>query len=306
MRPSIALLFLLLPMTALAQDDAPSLTDIDYDLFDQPAHESNKVSGAMDKVATGAKPNQHINIRHDGGSITVMCMDTDQVTARIAYEIEATDLYAAEYYRDHIGLSVWRHSVNVSVPVPNSRLKRADVALTVRVPQEAVLSINAEKGWTQAVSCNGVVSMYAGRGDAYLKGAPPSFSVTSERGTATVEITEGQITAPSTVTAHKGAVALTMPERQDLSVFARGSSVYVQGHTKPLPAQAPPAPPAEPPPPPAPPAEGQAAPPAPPAPPAEPPPPPPPVYAPEWSGKLGEGGVSLKLIAQDEIRVELE
>ncbi len=284
-------LFLLCPVPAAAQDDAPSLTDIDYDLFDQPKHESNKVSGTLDKVATGVPPSQRINIRHDGGSVTVMCMETDQVTARIDYAIEATDLYAAEYYRDHIGLSVWRHAVTVSVPVPNSRLKRADVALTLRVPKQAILSINAEKGWAQAVSCDGVVSMYAGRGDAFLKGAPPSFSVTSERGSATVEVTEGQILQPSTVTAHEGSVALTLPEAQNLSVFARGSSVYVQGHTKPLPVQAPAAS--------APITEGQ-------VPPAEPLAPPPPVYAPEWSGKLGKGGASLKLLAGDEIRVELE
>lgn len=180
------------------------------------------------KVATNAS----ISVSIPVGTAAVYCTDTEQIDARVLYDLAGPDGPALKAYGDSLRASATggsSGSVRISSGTRPSSMKSANITVSINVPKSAKLTINATGGALKVVGCAGSVTATVSKQGAYVSGPLKAFNVTVADGDATVEMDEdAKIAGNSAISAAKGNVSLIMPLIEDLKFDARGASVNVQ------------------------------------------------------------------------------
>ncbi len=230
MRP--ALLTLLLALTpAWGQDDEDGggggLLDLDMDFDLSDSNKTVTFQGDFSQKAAGVAKDQSVKITHNGGNITVRCTDTPDIVSRVVYTVDGQDEASAKAFGGGVRMSTNKTWINVITPYKGSKIRRAEVNLTVTVPSRAVVTANTSGGWVQAIGCDGYVTMSAGKGGAYAEGELDGFRVTARDGDAKVVVSGGKISKSSAITASQGKVELEWPSGQSARIAAKGASVSI-------------------------------------------------------------------------------
>lgn len=227
-----ALLALILSLSpAWAQEDTDAggggLLDLDMDIDLSDDNKTVTFQGDFSQRAAGVAKNQSIKITHNGGNITVRCSDTPDIVSRVVYSVDGQDEASAKAFGGGVKMSTNRSWINVITPYKGSKIRRAEVNLTVTVPTDAVVTANTSGGWVQAIGCDGYVTMSAGKGGAYADGELDGFAVIAREGDAKVVVSGGKITKNSSISASRGKVDLEWPAGQSARISAKGSDVKI-------------------------------------------------------------------------------
>lgn len=227
-----ALFTLILALTpAWGQEDEEEeglgLLDLDMDIDLSDDSKSVTFQGDFSQRAADAAKNQTIKITHNGGNITVRCSDTPEIVSRVVYTVDGQDEASARAFGGGVKMSTNKSWINVITPYKGSKIRRAEVNLTVTVPTDAVVTANTTGGWVQAIGCNGYVTISAGKGGAYADGELDGFRINARDGDAKVVVSDGKISQNSSITASRGKVDLEWPAGQSARISAKGSDVSI-------------------------------------------------------------------------------
>lgn len=210
----------LLITLAFAQD--PAVNTIAYD-------------GGNSGSAPNYKKGKPITVSHSGGNVAVRCMETEQLTARVQYQVEGTAEGPMETFGKGIGLSVFGDAngggARTRVPSKPSAVIGYSVDLTVNVPKgvSAITVSQTGPGWVQVLDCSGTVKVTGGGGGAYVSGAFTGGSVTASGGDVKFVTDPGTVLkAATTVSAPGGNLVVTLPSAQGGKLTAKGGEVSVQ------------------------------------------------------------------------------
>lgn len=249
----LALFTLLALPLAYAQDDGSSgsagssepsgsggdlnIDDLMKDINLGPEGAANEVTyeGRLSSTAPGYVAGKNVTISHTGGTIAIRCMDAPGITARLGYTVFGTNKTNMENFGKAIGLSTGGDAnggwVRTRIPSKGSGVNRADIPLTVNLPQEARITVTGGAGWVQVIDCKGTVKSTNGDGGAYVSGTYTNVSVSAGKGDVKVELTDqSQLSGVNAVSAPGGAAVLRLPLSYMGKLMAKGSEVTV-AHT---------------------------------------------------------------------------
>lgn len=175
-----------------------------------------------------------VTITHSSGNLSVRCMDTDKLSARLAYIVYGTSEGPMETMGKGIGLAVWGDATGggakTKVPSKPSGVSKAEVTLTVNVPMgtTAVTISETGPGWVQVVDCDGNVKVTAGAGGAYVSGQLTGATVTATGGDVKV-VQNGDAVFKNTtaVSAPAGNVELQLAPAQGGKITVKATEVTV-------------------------------------------------------------------------------
>ena len=240
MRRTLAALALVLSLPVLAQDEpAEESSGLDMDalmkdinLGAEGAAAEVSYEGRLSSAAPGYAKGKPVAITHTGGTIAIRCMDTEGITARLGYTIYGTNKTNMENFGKGIGLSSWGDAngggVKTRVPSKGSGVSRADIPLTVNLPQDAKITVTGGAGWVQIIDCNGTVKSTNGDGGAYVSGTYTNVVVSASKGDVKVELTDASaLTGTNSVSAAGGNAVLRLPLSYGGKFTAKGTNVSV-------------------------------------------------------------------------------
>lgn len=213
-------LLLLASLSAHAQDLVP---EISYE-------------GSLSQSAAGYVAGKPVSVTHNGGNISVRCMDTPNLSARLKYVVFGTQEGPMESMGNGIGLAASGDSkggrVSTRVPSKPSGVKRADIELTVNIPSgtSALTVSQTGDGWVQVLGCGGNVKVSAGKGGAYVSGGLTQATVGASGGDVKV-VQEGDtvFTGATTLTSFAGNATLELSTAQGGKLKASGTEVSYSG-----------------------------------------------------------------------------
>jgi len=175
-----------------------------------------------------------VSITHSSGNLSVRCMDTDKLSARLAYIVYGTSEGPMESMGKGIGLAVWGDSTGggakTKVPSKPSGVSKADVTLTVNVPMgtTAVSITETGPGWVQVIDCDGNVKVTAGAGGAYVSGQLTGATVTAIGGDVkVVQNGDSVFKNTTTISAPAGNVEVQLAPAQGGKLTAKAAEVTV-------------------------------------------------------------------------------
>ncbi len=176
-----------------------------------------------------------VSITHSGGNLSVRCMETQGISARVQFTVRGTDKGAMQSFGDGVKMAVSGDanggSVKTAIPSRGRGISFTDVVLTVSLPKgTSALSIShSGSGWVEVFGCAGNLKLTSGAGGAYASGAFTSVNLTASGGSATVEQEKDVLwTGTSTISAPGGAITLTFASAQGGKFSAAAAEVSVQ------------------------------------------------------------------------------
>ena len=215
------MLLLALAHLALADDGDPIVGEITYE-------------GGNSATAANYVRGKPVTITHSSGNLTVRCMDTDKLSARLQYTVYGSQEGAMQTMGNGIGLAVWGDSasggVKTRVPSKPSGVRTAEVTLTVNVPKGANSVTVAETGpgWVQVTDCDGLVKVSAGAGGAYASGHFIGATVTASGGDVkVVQLDDSVFKNTTTISAPGGNATVELAPAQGGKLTAKGAEVAV-------------------------------------------------------------------------------
>lgn len=190
--------------------------------------------GALSGTAAAYVRSKPVSISHAGGNLSVRCMDTEKLSARVQYVIYGTQEGPMESMGKGVGLAVTGDSaggrVSLRLPSKPSGVAKAEVTMTVNIPAPttALTISQTGPGWVQVIDCDGTVKVTAGAGGAYVSGKLAGATVTATGGDVKVVQNEDAVfKATTTVSAPAGAATLLIANAQGGKLTAKGAEVAV-------------------------------------------------------------------------------
>ncbi|MBM4365858.1 MAG: hypothetical protein FJ102_06550 [Deltaproteobacteria bacterium] len=191
--------------------------------------------GGLSETAAGYVATKPVTVSHSGGNVSVRCMDTEKLSARLPYTVYGTAEAPMEAFGKGIGLSVGGDSksgwVKTRVPSKTSGVTGADVPLTVNIPKgtTGLTVTQSGSGWVQVTGCSGALKISSGTGGVYADGAYTSAAVSAAGGDAKLVQDSGVVlTGTTTVSAPGGTARVTLASAQGGKLTAKANEVSVQ------------------------------------------------------------------------------
>lgn len=207
---------------ALATETEGTMGDITYE-------------GGLSETASSYVPTKPVTVSHAGGNISIRCMETEKLSARLPYTVYGTAEGPMESFGKGIGLSVGGDSksgwVKTRVPSKTSGVSSYDAPLTVNIPKgtTGVTVSQSGAGWVQVTGCSGALKVSAGSGGAYADGAYTSASVSAAGGDVKLVQDSGVVlTGTTALSAPGGAARLILATSQGGKLSAKAAEVTVQ------------------------------------------------------------------------------
>jgi hypothetical protein len=176
-----------------------------------------------------------VTISHSGGNLSVRCMETQGISARVQYTVRGTSRPAMEAFGNGVKMAVSGDanggSVKTVTPSRGAGVTFTDVVLTVSLPKgtSALTITQTGTGWVEVFGCAGNLKLSSGTGGAFADGAYTSVNLTASGGSATVEQAKDVLwTGNSAISAPGGAITLTFASAQGGKFSAAGAEVSVQ------------------------------------------------------------------------------
>jgi hypothetical protein len=218
--PHLAIFFL---STTFAEDDVAAVGDLSYD-------------GNLSESASSYTVGKPVSVTHNGGNISVRCIDTDTLSGRLPYSITGSAEGPMESAGRGMGLKVSGDGkgggvVSTRVPSRTSGVSSIDAPLTVNVPAgaSAITVSQSGAGWVQVIGCSGALKVSAGAGGLAAAGQFTSVNLSAAGGD--VKLTQeggATLTGASSVSARSGNVSITLSTAQGGKLAAKGAQVAVQ------------------------------------------------------------------------------
>lgn len=188
--------------------------------------------GSLSQSAAGYVQGKPVTISHSGGNISVRCMDTPGMSARLPYTIYGTSEGPMQSMGNGIGLSAYGDSkggsVKTRVPSKPSGVSRAEMPLTVNIPAPttSLTVTQTGSGWVQVIDCDGAVKVTAGSGGAYVSGKLTSAVVTATGGDVKVVQNEDAVFSGTTsITASNGNATVQFASAQGGKLTASATEI---------------------------------------------------------------------------------
>ncbi len=215
-------LVILLLNTASADDEAV-VGDLSYD-------------GNLSESASSYTVGKPVSVIHNGGNVSVRCIDTDTLSGRLPYSITGSSEGAMESAGRGMGLKVSGDGkgggvVATRVAGRSSGVKEIDAPLTVNVPvgASAVTITQSGSGWVQVIGCSGSLKVAAGSGGIFASGRYTTVSLNAAGGdTKLVQDDGATLTGNSAVASRGGNVMITLSTAQGGKLSAKGTQVTVE------------------------------------------------------------------------------
>lgn len=192
-------------------------------------------SGGFDGAAPNYVVGKPVAVAHSNGNVSVRCMDTESLSARIRYSLTGSSESGMKVYGDGIGMAVSGDAaggaVKTRIPSSKSGVATSKVDLTVNVPAgvSALTITHSGKGWVEVLNCSGAVKVTAGQEGAYVSGKLTSLTLTASGGNVKVEPDKDTpLTGTVNVAAPSGDITFTLPSAQGGKLSAKGAEVTVQ------------------------------------------------------------------------------
>ncbi|MSP56407.1 MAG: hypothetical protein EXR69_12510 [Myxococcales bacterium] len=190
--------------------------------------------GGNSSSAPGYARGKPVSITHSSGNLSVNCLDTDTLTARMKYVVTGSAEGPMETAGKGIGLAAYGDAnggkVSTRVPSKPSGVSEIDVTLTVNIPNGPLTLTVTEtgKGWVQVQGCDGTVKISAGAGGAYASGALKGATVTAT-GSAVkvVQAKDAVFTSTTSLSAPGGNATLVLGAAQGGKITVKGTEVSV-------------------------------------------------------------------------------
>jgi hypothetical protein len=190
--------------------------------------------GGYSATAANYVKGKPVSVSHTGGNVSVRCLETDKLSARLQYVVYGSQEGPMESMGKGIAMSVTGDStagrVSVRVPSKPSGVAKAEVTLTVNVPRPttAVTVSQTGGGWVQVIDCDGNVKVTAGGGGAFASGHLTGATVTAAGGDVkVVQNDDAVFKLPATVTAPGGNATLLIASAQGGKLLVKGTEVAV-------------------------------------------------------------------------------
>lgn len=190
--------------------------------------------GGNSSNAAGYVKGKPVSITHSSGNLSVRCMDTEALSARMQYVVTGSTEGPMETAGKGIGMSAYGDSnggrVSTRVPSKPSGVSSIDVTLTVNIPKAplALTITETGSGWVQVQDCDGTVKVSAGAGGAFVSGALKGATVTASGGDVkVVQSGDAVFTATTSVSAPNGNATVLIGTAQGGKLTAKGAEVAV-------------------------------------------------------------------------------
>ncbi|MCP4809822.1 MAG: hypothetical protein GY913_25390 [Proteobacteria bacterium] len=232
-------LLIALSTPGLAQDDEEfGFGDLDIDLDDIDLGEGSdgpstmNYTGGHSERSEALSENAAVTITHYGGSISVRCTDSEEISARMDFNLEGTSETNLKAVGDGIrlqaqGKDTWG-KVSTIVPGKRSGISTMDVPLSVSVPKNVRLTVNGRSSWIAISGCTGTVKAVTSAEGITADGTFSQFDLRAGAGDVSLDLgTDSSITKTSGITASKGNASLVMPLTVDVRLQATGGEVSV-------------------------------------------------------------------------------
>lgn len=188
--------------------------------------------GGFSGSAAGYVKGKPVSVSHSGGNVSVRCMDTTTLTARLQYTIYGSAEGPMESMGKGIKLSVTGTSssgaVKTITPAKPSGVSHAESTLTVNIPR-APLTLTVSQtgaGWVQVIDCDGSVKVTSGTGGLFVSGHLDGVTATAPGGDAkVVQNDDAVFKATTAITAATGNVTLQVASAQGGKLTASGKEV---------------------------------------------------------------------------------
>ncbi len=191
-------------------------------------------SGGFDGSAPNYVAGKPVVVAHSQGNLSVRCVDTDTLSARIRYSLTGSSEAGMKAFGDGIGMSVSGDaaggSVKSRVPSSKSGVTTSDVQVTVNIPAgtKALTITHSGKGWVEVLNCSGALKVTAGTGGAYASGKMTALTLTASGGDVKVEPDKGTpFTGAVNVAAPGGSLSFVLPSAQGGKLNAKAAEVTV-------------------------------------------------------------------------------
>ena len=188
--------------------------------------------GGFSGSAAGYVKGKPVSVSHSGGNLSVRCMDTSTLTARLQYTIYGSAEGPMESMGKGIKLSVTGTSsggaVKTITPSKPSGVSHAESTLTVNIPR-APLTLTVSQtgtGWVQVIDCDGTVKVTSGSGGLYVSGHLDGVTASAPGGDAkVVQNDDAVFKSTTTLTATTGNATLQIASAQGGKLTASGKEV---------------------------------------------------------------------------------
>jgi hypothetical protein len=208
-------------VVALATESEGTVGDLTYE-------------GGLSETAASYVVGKPVSVSHSGGNISVRCMETEKLSARLPYTVYGTAEAPMEAFGKGLGLSVGGDSksgwVKSRVPSKTSGVSSYEAPLTVNIPKGVTgLSVSQSgSGWVQVTGCSGALKISAGSGGAYADGAYTSAVVTAAGGDVKLVQDAGVVlTGTTAVSAPGGTARVVLASAQGGKLSAKAAEVSV-------------------------------------------------------------------------------
>lgn len=234
----IALLALSSPATAQDDEETFGFGDLDIDIDDidlgdgDDGPASMNYTGGHSERSESLDENAAVTITHYGGSISVRCADTEEIAARLDFNLEGTHEANMKAVGDGIRLQAQGNGawgkVSTVVPGKRSGISAMDVPLSVSVPEKVRLTVSGRSGWIAISGCEGTVKATTSVEGITVDGTYSQFDLRAGAGDVKLDLgTDSVVAKTSGITASKGDVSLTLPLTADARLQATGGEVSV-------------------------------------------------------------------------------
>ncbi len=207
---------------ALATETEGTVGDISYE-------------GGLSETAASYVATRPVSVSHSGGNISIRCMETEKLSARLPYTVYGTAEAPMEAFGTGIGLSVGGDSksgwVKTRVPSKTSGVSSYEAPLTVNIPKgtTGLTVTQSGTGWVQVTGCSGALKVSGGAGGVYADGAYTSAAVSASNGDVKLVQDSGAVlTGTTSVSAPGGAARLVLATSQGGKLTAKAAEVTVQ------------------------------------------------------------------------------
>lgn len=206
-------------------------------LAQEPDLSANLLSyeGQNSGSAPNYKKGKPITVAHSGGNVSVRCMETEALSARVQFVVEGKAEGPMETFGNGIGLAVYGDAngggAKTRIPSKPSGVVSYRVDLTVNVPKgvPALTVSQTGTGWVQVLDCSGSVKVSAGGGGAFVSGSITGGTVTASGGDVKFVTDPATVLkGATTVSAPGGNLVVQLPPAQGGKLTAKGSEVSVQ------------------------------------------------------------------------------
>lgn len=190
--------------------------------------------GSRSETATGYILGKPVTVNYSGGNISVRCMETEKLSARLPFVVYGTSESPMQSFGDSLRLAVGGDSksgwVKTTMSSRPSGVSTYEAALTVNIPLgvTGLTVTQSGSGWTQITGCSGKLTVSAGTGGAYADGE--YTSVTMSAGGGDVKLVQQNnvvLTGTSTISAPGGTARVVLANAQGGKLSAKANEVSV-------------------------------------------------------------------------------